>query len=172
MEAKITPGAPQDVEKWSKNFSGGPPAGTSEFFFAPGGPRDPPKPAQSSYVFLDPGPQRAPRAPRSAPGGPRGPFWEDFGASWANFGRIFGAIFDSLFDASRQHFRDLLPPPEAFRQLFSERFFSPLRRPQTSKTQETATPHKIQRTGEVFPGRGRGGVVTPILERFSGPFWT
>ena len=37
MEAKITPGAPQDAEKWSKNFSGGPPAGTSEFCFAPGG---------------------------------------------------------------------------------------------------------------------------------------
>ena len=104
---------------------------------------------------------RAPEGPRSAPGGPREQFWEDFGASWANFGRIFGTIFDSLFDASRQHFRDLLPPPEAFRQLFSERFSSPLRRPQTSETQETATPHKIQRTGEVFPGRGRGGVGTP-----------
>ena len=37
MEVKITLGAPQDAEKWSKNFSGGPPARTSEFFFAPGG---------------------------------------------------------------------------------------------------------------------------------------
>ena len=37
MEAKIAPGGPQDAEKWSKNFSGGPPARTSEFFFAPGG---------------------------------------------------------------------------------------------------------------------------------------
>ena len=36
MDAKITLGAPQDAEKWSKNFSGGPPARTSEFFFAPG----------------------------------------------------------------------------------------------------------------------------------------
>ena len=48
MEAKIAPGAPQDAEKWSKNFSGAPPAKTGEFFFAPGGPRDPPKPAQNS----------------------------------------------------------------------------------------------------------------------------
>ena len=37
MEAKIPPGRPQDDEKWSKNFSGPPPAKTSEFFFAPGG---------------------------------------------------------------------------------------------------------------------------------------
>ena len=37
MEVKITLGAAQDAEKWSKNFSGGPPARTSEFFFAPGG---------------------------------------------------------------------------------------------------------------------------------------
>ena len=37
MEAKIPPGRPQDDEKWSKNFSGPPPARTSEFFFAPGG---------------------------------------------------------------------------------------------------------------------------------------
>ena len=37
MEVKITLGAPQDAEKWSQNFSGGPPAKTSEFFFGPGG---------------------------------------------------------------------------------------------------------------------------------------
>ena len=37
MEVKITLGAPQDAEKWSKNCSGGPPARTSEFVFAPGG---------------------------------------------------------------------------------------------------------------------------------------
>ena len=37
MEAKIAPGAAQDAEKWSKHFSGPPPARTSEFFFAPGG---------------------------------------------------------------------------------------------------------------------------------------
>ena len=37
METKIPPGRPQDDEKWSKNFSGPPPARTSEFFFAPGG---------------------------------------------------------------------------------------------------------------------------------------
>ena len=37
MEVKITLGAAHDAEKWSKNFSGGPPARTSEFCFAPGG---------------------------------------------------------------------------------------------------------------------------------------
>ena len=37
MEAKIPLGAPQDAEKWSQNFSGGPPAKTSEFCFGPGG---------------------------------------------------------------------------------------------------------------------------------------
>ena len=36
MDAKIAPGAAQDVEKCPNNFSGGPPAGTSEFLFAPG----------------------------------------------------------------------------------------------------------------------------------------
>ena len=36
MEAKIALGAPQDAEKWSQNFSGGPPAKTSEFVFGPG----------------------------------------------------------------------------------------------------------------------------------------
>ena len=35
MEAKIPLGAPQDAEKWSQNFSGAPPAKTSEFFFRP-----------------------------------------------------------------------------------------------------------------------------------------
>ena len=37
MEVKITLGAAHDAENWSKNFSGGPPARTSEFCFAPGG---------------------------------------------------------------------------------------------------------------------------------------
>ena len=37
MEAKIAPGAAQDAEKWFKNFSGGLPAETNEFFFGPGG---------------------------------------------------------------------------------------------------------------------------------------
>ena len=37
MEVKITLEAAQDAEKWYKNFSGGPPAKTIEFFFGPGG---------------------------------------------------------------------------------------------------------------------------------------
>ena len=91
------------------------------------------------------------------------PFWEDFGASWANFGRIFGAILDSLFDASRQHFRDLLPPPEAFRQLFSD-FFQHLNPDRThSRQKKLQSKERTKRTGEVFPSRGRGGVNPSIL---------
>ena len=37
MEVNIPLGASQDAEKWSKNFSGAPPARTRELFFAPGG---------------------------------------------------------------------------------------------------------------------------------------
>ena len=65
MEAKIIPGAAQDVEKWSKNFSGGPPAGTSEFFLAPGGLQE--RSGVDFYSVL-----AAPWGPGGAQGVPRG----------------------------------------------------------------------------------------------------
>ena len=62
-------------------------------------------------------PRRVQNPSKMAPGGHFGRILDP---PWAHFGRIFGDIFASLSDASRQHFRDLLPPPEAFRQLFSD----------------------------------------------------
>ena len=73
MEAKIAPGTPQDDEKWSKNFSGGPPARTSEFFFAPGGLQE--RSGVDFYSVL------------AAPWGPGGPQ-----ASGSSFFVILGAM--------------------------------------------------------------------------------
>ena len=121
MEAKIAPGAPQDVEKWSQNFSGAPPAKTGEFFFAPGGARTPPGGAKTSCAVLDP-------VPEGVPKGSQGGFWGVRGGIFGGFrslpgsilGRFFGDIFAPLPGASRRHCRELLPTPEAFRQLFSD----------------------------------------------------
>ena len=55
MEAKITPGAAQDVEKWSKNFSGRPPAGTSEFCCAPDASKSAPGPISIASWSWAPG---------------------------------------------------------------------------------------------------------------------
>ena len=72
MEAKIAPGRPQDDEKWSKNFSGGGPARTSEFFSPPEASRSAP-----GSIFIaswpPPGahwvPRWSPEASRRPPGG-------------------------------------------------------------------------------------------------------
>ena len=81
MEAKITPGAAQDAEKWSKNFSGGSPAGTSEFVFALGGLQE--RSAVDFYYVL--GATWGPGAPRGSPGGSPE-------ASGSSFWLILGAV--------------------------------------------------------------------------------
>ena len=81
MEAKITPGAAQDVEKWSKNFSGGPPAGTSEFCFAPGGLQE--RSGADFYSVLVA--TWGPGGPRRPPGGHFGHFRSQVGSMLAPF---------------------------------------------------------------------------------------
>ena len=82
MEVKITLGAAHDAEKLSKNFSGGPPARTSEFFFAPGGLQE--RSGVDFYSVL---------APRGCPGGPRRPPGAHFGSFWEPFWLDFGIVF-------------------------------------------------------------------------------
>ena len=80
MEEKIILGAPQDAEKWSKNFSGGPPARTSEFFFAPGGLQE--RSGVDFYSVL-----AAPWGPGGAqgiPGGLREIIYGHFGSHFAS----------------------------------------------------------------------------------------
>ena len=83
MEATITPGAAQDVEKWSKNFSGGSPAGTNDFFSPPGGLQE--RSGADFYSVL---------AATWGPGGPRrppGPHFLHFGIHFGLQERIWAA---------------------------------------------------------------------------------
>ncbi len=98
MDAKIAPGRPQDNEKWSKNFSGGSPAGTSEFFFAPGGLQE--RSGVDFYSVL-----AAPWGPGGAqgvPGGLRELIFIIFGAvfapCWYLFGEMFGTVLGPVLD--------------------------------------------------------------------------
>ena len=70
MEPKITPGGAQDAEKWSKNFSGGPPAGTSEISAHPEASKSAPEPIYIALTW----PPGSHLGPREAPeaGGPGG----------------------------------------------------------------------------------------------------
>ena len=96
MEAKITLGAPQDAEKWSKNFSGGPPARTSEFFFAPGGLQE--RSGADFYSVL--AAPWGPGDPQGDPGGLRNSFLVNLGAILAPFWHrslvIWGAVLGSV----------------------------------------------------------------------------
>ena len=79
MEPKITLGAAQDAEKWSKNFSGAPPARTSEFFFAPGGLQE--RSGVDFYSVL--AAPWGPGGPQGVPGGLRDVMWIMFGTMLA-----------------------------------------------------------------------------------------
>ena len=93
MEAKIPLGASQDAEKWSQNFSGGPPAKTGEFFLGPGGLQE--RSGVDFYSVL-----AAPWGPGGAQGVPGGSgssfliilevilasFWHCFGHLGSRFG--------------------------------------------------------------------------------------
>ena len=85
MEAKIAPGRPQDDEKWSKNFSGPPPARTSEFFFAPGGLQE--RSGVDFYSVL---------AAPLGPGGSGGSFLVIWELILAQFLVIWGAVLGSV----------------------------------------------------------------------------
>ena len=89
MEAKINLGAPQDVEKWSKNFSGGPPAGTSAFCFAPGGPQE----RSGADLYSARVASWQPPGARGVPGGLR----ELILIVFASFGDLFVCNFWSHF---------------------------------------------------------------------------
>ena len=88
MEVKITLGAPQDAEKLSKNCSGGPPARTSEFFFAPGGLQE--RSGVDFYSVL------------AAPWGPGGAQGVPGGHRYLNLGH-FGNLFASILAPSLGH---------------------------------------------------------------------
>ena len=77
MEAKITPGAAQDVEKWSKNFSGGPKGESSNFFVRPEASKSAPGPI---YIALTwpPGSHLGPRGSPEASGSSFSSFLEQF----------------------------------------------------------------------------------------------
>ena len=93
MEAKITPGAAQDVEKWSKNFSGGPPAGTSELFFAPGGLQE--RSGADFYSVLVA--TWGPGDPRRPPGAHLVHFGSHLAPFWALRLVVVGAVLASVF---------------------------------------------------------------------------
>ena len=99
MEAKITPGAPQDVEKWPKNLSGGPAARTSEFFFTPGGLQE----RSGADLYSAHVASWQPPGARGVPGGLReliliicgtvfALFWVFFCNVWNHFGLCFGTF--------------------------------------------------------------------------------
>ena len=88
MEAKIPPGRPQDDEKWSKNFSGAPPARISEFFSPPEASRSAPgsifiaswQPPGAHWV-----PRWSPEASRRPPGGLPEVSKVKFGTIWTSY---------------------------------------------------------------------------------------
>ena len=94
MEVKITLGAAQDAEKWSKNFSGAPPARTSEFFSPPEASRSAP-----GSIFIaswrPPGAQGVPRGSPEASGSSfltfslLAPFWHRYFFFW---GAVLGSV--------------------------------------------------------------------------------
>ena len=92
MEAKITPGAAQDVEKLSKNFSGGPPAGTSEFFFAPGGLQE----RSGADLYSAHVASWQPPGARGVPGGLRELILIICGTVFAPFGDLFLQLFEQF----------------------------------------------------------------------------
>ena len=107
MEAKIAPGRLQDDEKWSKNFSGGPPARTSAFFSPPEASRSAP-----GSIFIaswqPPGAQGVPRwspeASRRPPGGHLGHFRNNCGSILASFLYIFAAVLAPVLGPPRSSF--------------------------------------------------------------------
>ena len=111
MEAKIAPGRPQDDEKWSKNFSGPPPARTSDFFFAPGGLQE-----HSGVDFYSAlaapwgplGPQVVPgglpEASRRPPGGHLSHFRNNFGFIFESFLVTFAAVLAPVLGPPRLSF--------------------------------------------------------------------
>ena len=101
MEAKIAPGAAQDVEKLSKNFSGGPPAGTSEFFFRPRRRSGPDLYSAQVASWQPPGAQ-------GVPGGIRELIFITFGLVFSPFWNLLLNHFWNRFGL-RFTFRGLLP---------------------------------------------------------------
>ena len=107
MEAKIPPGRPQDDEKWSKNFSGHPPARTSEFCSPPEASRSTPgtifkaswQPPGAHWV-----PRWSPEASRRPPGGHLGHFRNNLGFILASFLVTFAAVLAPVFGPPRLSF--------------------------------------------------------------------
>ena len=127
MDAKITLGVVQDVEKLTKNFFGRPPARTSEFFFAPGGLQE--RSGVDFYSVL--GAPWGPGGAQGVPGGLRELICGHLGATlppcWHLFGVMLGAVlapvlgpfsyhFDSMVGSPGHHFqRSALIPSFSFR---------------------------------------------------------
>ena len=97
MEVKIAGGAPQDDEKWSKNFSGAPRAKSVEFFFAPGGLQ-----AHSGDEFLSVlAAPWGPLGPQVVPGGLPEASRRSFRSFSAQFGLHFCIVFGYFCSCSR-----------------------------------------------------------------------
>ena len=96
MEVKITLGAPQDAEKWSKNFSGAPPARTSEFFSPPEASRS----APGSIFIASWQPPGAQGVPRGSPEASGSSFWAILAAFlppfWHRLWDIWRAVLASV----------------------------------------------------------------------------
>ena len=111
MEAKITPGAAQDVEKRSKNLSGGTPGRNQRIFFSPPeAPGTPPSRFKIVRRFQTPGPRGPQGLPaREGPGchfgmisEPPGPILEGFPAPCLiNFLTPTGNNFETFFHLRR-----------------------------------------------------------------------
>ena len=96
MEVKITLGAAQDVEKWSKNSSGGPPAKTGKTNFAPGGFQE----ASGTDLFSKIKKIEGARGGLDPPGGhfaPRLAFGLIFNVFWGDSLRVVFALGGALF---------------------------------------------------------------------------
>ena len=125
MEVKITLWAVQDVEKWSKNFFGGPPARTSEFFFAPGGLQE--RSGVDFYsVLAAPWGQGVPRGPPEASGS----------SCLVILGAILPPFWHRLRDICRAVLASVVGLREVKKQQFSERCDPPAR---TRKKQQPHT---------------------------------
>ena len=90
MDAKITLGVVQDVEKLTKNFFGRPPARTSEFFSPPEASRSAP-----GSIFI------ASWQPPGAQGVPRGSSEASGSSFWVILGAILHPFWHRLWDIWR-----------------------------------------------------------------------